>query len=167
MTRLVRGAVKGAHGSAGVGVVWCTQLHGAVQVQLQRFRCEAKHLKAVANSGTFSVAAELSGVVEEKGNRVVVCAPGKTKDIERWRGEKRAEGAEVLAPVLEQDVVGALGGVRLWRLRGPALVDAQQEEVCRLRDPHLHIHLRPGRPSFQDTKTLLTLPSGKAGILCS
>lgn len=64
---------SGAHESAGVGLVGCTQLHGAVQVQLQRLRSEAEHLKAVADGGTFPVSAELSGVVEEKGNRVVVC----------------------------------------------------------------------------------------------
>lgn len=73
--------VKGAHGFAGLGVVRCTQLHGAVQVQLQRPRCEAKHLEAVANSRTFAVAAGLSGVVEEKGNRVVVGAPGKREGL--------------------------------------------------------------------------------------
>lgn len=92
VTRLVSGAVKGAHGFAGLGVVWCTQLHGTVQIQLQRFRCEAKHLKAVANGGTFSVAAELSGVVVVKGNRVVVCAPGRT------RGKRKmlsASGAKI------------------------------------------------------------------------
>lgn len=70
---------KPAHGFAGLGVVGCAQLHGAVQIQLQGFRCEAKHLKAVAHGGTFSVAAELSGVVEEKGNRVVVRAPARTR----------------------------------------------------------------------------------------
>lgn len=71
----MRGAGRGAHGSAGVGLVGRTQLHGAVQVQLQGLCCEAEHLEAVAHRRTFPVAAELSGVVQEEGDRVVVRAP--------------------------------------------------------------------------------------------
>lgn len=71
--------VKGAHGFAGLGVVGRAQLHGAVQVELQRLRREAEHLEAVANGRAFSVAAGLSGVIEEKGDRVVVGAPAESQ----------------------------------------------------------------------------------------
>lgn len=42
-------------------------------------------------------------------------------------------------------MLGALGGVGVGRLRGPAPVEPQQEEVWGLGDPHLHVHLHPGR----------------------
>lgn len=44
--------------------------------------------------------------------------------------------------------MGPLGGVGVRHLRGPTLVNPQQEEVYRLRDLHLHVHLRPVLPSF-------------------
>lgn len=49
-------------------------------------------------------------------------------------------------------MIGALCGVWVRRLRGPALIDPQQEEVWRLRHPNLHVHLRPGLPSRLKTK---------------
>lgn len=57
-------------------VVQLTQLHGAVQIELVRFCCEAKHVEAVANGGTFSIAARLSLTRVNKGNRLVVHTPG-------------------------------------------------------------------------------------------
>lgn len=54
-------------------------------------------------------------------------------------GEERWGGC--FSPILEQDVNGALCGVGLGRLRGPTLVEAKQEEVWRLRNLDLHVHL--------------------------
>lgn len=45
--------------------------------------------------------------------------------------------------------MGALRGVWVRHLRGPTLVNPQQEVVHRLRDLHLHVHLRPVLPSFR------------------
>lgn len=56
-------------------VIWLTQLNGAVQKELVGFCGEAKHVKAVANSGTFSVTAELAHTRVNKRNRVVVHTP--------------------------------------------------------------------------------------------
>lgn len=76
-TRLL--ARKASHSFAGLGVVWWAQLHGTVQIQLQRLSCEAEHVKTVANGGTFSVTAQLSSPIERKGNRVVVGTPANER----------------------------------------------------------------------------------------
>lgn len=77
--RTVWMAATGAHGGAGLGVVRRTQLHAAVQIQLRRLRCEAKHLEAVADGGP--IVAVLPGVDREEGNRVVVSAPGRKRKM--------------------------------------------------------------------------------------
>lgn len=65
-----------AHRRAGLAVVWLTQLHSAVQIEVVRFGCEAKHVKAVANGGAFSVTARLSRAHVQKGDSLVVHTPG-------------------------------------------------------------------------------------------
>lgn len=68
------------------------------------------------------------------------------KDAEHRQGWEGVGGG--FSPILEQDVIGALRGVGLGRLRGPTLVEAKQEEVWRLRDLDLHVHLgHPVLPS--------------------
>lgn len=59
-------------------VIWLTQLNGAVQKELVGFCGEAKHVKAVTNSGTFPVTAELAHARVNKGNRVVVHTPARS-----------------------------------------------------------------------------------------
>lgn len=44
-------------------------------------------------------------------------------------------------PVLKQSVRRYIRSVRIRCLRGPTLINAEQEEICRLCDRHLHIHL--------------------------
>lgn len=66
------------------------------------------------------------------------------KDAEHQQGGVGGWGGEMggcFSPILEQDVNGALCGVGLGRLRGPTLVEAKQEEVWRLRNLDLHVHL--------------------------
>lgn len=48
---------------------------------------------------------------------------------------------ELFSPVQKQRVKGTLCRVRLGRLCGPTLINAEQEEICRLYDRHLHVHL--------------------------
>lgn len=65
----------GAHRCAGLVVLWLTQPHGAVQIEVVRFCREAEHVEAVANGGAFSVPARLSRA--KKGNGLVAHAPGQ------------------------------------------------------------------------------------------
>lgn len=74
--RLSSMAVKLAHRRAGLVVVWLTQLHSAVQIEVVRLCCEAKHFKAVANGGTRSITARLSCTHIKKGNSLVLHTPG-------------------------------------------------------------------------------------------
>lgn len=68
--------VRRSHRCAGLVVVWLTQLYGAMQIETVRFSCEAKHVEAVANGGTFSVTARLSLTHVMKGNSLVIHTPG-------------------------------------------------------------------------------------------
>lgn len=136
-----------------------------MQIQLQGLRCKAEHLEAVANGGAFSIAADLSGVVEEKGNRVVVGAPAKGEAVSAGGAWNRAGGG--FSPILKKHVLGVLGGVWLRRLRGPTLIEAQQEEVCRLRDLHLHVHLRTGRAANLETKVGRSCADARTLLLSS
>lgn len=102
-------AVNRAHGFAGLGVIGGAQLHATVQIQLQRFCGEAKHIEAVADGGTFPV---VPGAVQGEGNRAVVRTPGK-------RGEGLSAGGGRSQPraraVLTRSGAGR-GGTPLWRL---------------------------------------------------
>lgn len=59
---------------AGVVLFWRAQFNGAVQIEVVRFCCETKHVEAVVNGGTFSVAARLPGALQ-KGDGLVIHAP--------------------------------------------------------------------------------------------
>lgn len=76
LLRLQSKTVRGAHRPAGLVVVWLTQLYSAVQVEVVRLCREAKHVEAVVNGGTVSVAARASGAHVKEGNGSVVHAPG-------------------------------------------------------------------------------------------
>lgn len=64
---------------------------------------------------------------------------------------------ELLWPVLQQSVMQSLCGVRLGGLCGPTLINAEKEDIYRLCDCHLHVHLHTFfTSSFQkDTNTNL------------
>ncbi len=68
--------VRWAHGCAGLVVVRLTQLHSAVQIEVVRLCCEAKHVEAVANGGTSPVTARLSRTRVKKWNCLVVHTAG-------------------------------------------------------------------------------------------
>lgn len=101
-------AVNRAHGFAGLGVIGGAQLHGTVQIQFQRFCGEAKHIKAVADGGTFPVVA---GAVQGEGNRAVVRTPGKGGRFERQRGKSQPRARTVLT-----HSGAGRDGTPLWRL---------------------------------------------------
>ncbi len=48
---------------------------------------------------------------------------------------------ELLGPVQEQSVKQSFCSVGLWSLCGPTLINAEQEDINRLCDLHLHINL--------------------------
>lgn len=57
-------------------VVQVTQLYGAVQVEVMRVCCEAKHVEAVADGGVLPITSRLSLGYIKEGNRLVLHTPG-------------------------------------------------------------------------------------------
>lgn len=57
------------------------------------------------------------------------------------KAEMNCRHREQFWPVLKQSVRRYIRSVRIRCLCGPTLINAEQEEICRLCDRHLHIHL--------------------------